>query len=92
MDQVLFILFIVLQLSIGIVVFSYGDELVFGIIVDYDVVFEMQQLVNGIELGVVCLVVFSDDFVLLFIKDWCKCLFCVFFSVVWWGWFFVLIV
>ncbi len=44
-------------------------RLVFGIITaDYDAASEMQQLVNGIELGA-RLVALSDDSVLLFTKD-----------------------
>ncbi len=69
MDQVLPIPPTALQLSTGIAVLSYGDELVFGITADYDAASEMQQLVNGIELGVARLVALSDDSVLLFTKD-----------------------
>lgn len=69
MDQVLPIPPTALQLSTGVAVLSYGDELVFGITADYDAASEMQQLVNGIELGVARLVALSDDSVLLFTKD-----------------------
>ncbi|BBX74711.1 wax ester/triacylglycerol synthase family O-acyltransferase [Mycobacterium shinjukuense] len=68
-DQVLPIPPTALQLSTGVAVLSYGDELVFGITADYDAASEMQQLVNGIELGVARLVALSHDSVLLFTKD-----------------------
>ncbi|OSC43014.1 WS/DGAT/MGAT family O-acyltransferase [Mycobacterium decipiens] len=69
MDQVLPIPPTALQLSTGVAVLSYGDELVFGITADYEAASEMQQLVSGIELGMARLVALSHDSVLLFTKD-----------------------
>jgi diacylglycerol O-acyltransferase / wax synthase len=58
-----------LQLSTGVSVLSYGDELVFGITADYDAAPAMHQLAAGIELGMAHLVALSEDSVLLFTKD-----------------------
>jgi hypothetical protein len=57
------------QLSSGVAVLSYGDELVFGITADYHAGPELEQLAAGIELGMARLVALSDDSVLLFTKD-----------------------
>ena len=58
-----------LQLSTGVAVLSYGDELVFGITADYDAAPDIKQLAAGIELGMARLVALSQDSVLLFTKD-----------------------
>ena len=58
-----------LQLSTGVAVLSYGDELVFGITADYDAGTRTQQLAAGIERGMARLVALSHDSVLLFTKD-----------------------
>ena len=58
-----------LQLSTGVAVLSYGDELVFGITADYNAAPEMERLAAGIELGMARLVALSQDSVLLFTKD-----------------------
>ncbi len=57
------------QLSTGVGVLSYGDELVFGITAEYDAAFDVKQLAYGIELGMARLVALSHDSVLLFSKD-----------------------
>jgi diacylglycerol O-acyltransferase / wax synthase len=57
------------QLSSGVAVLSYGDELVFGITADYDAAPELEQLAVGIERELARLVALSDDSVLLFSKD-----------------------
>jgi diacylglycerol O-acyltransferase len=57
------------QLSTGVAVLSYGDELVFGITAAYDAGPELQQLAAGIERGMARLVALSHDSVLLFTKD-----------------------
>jgi WS/DGAT/MGAT family acyltransferase len=69
MDQLLPIPPTALQLSTGVAVLSYGDELVFGITADYNAAAEMEQLAAGIELGMARLVALSQDSVLLFTKD-----------------------
>lgn len=66
MERVLPIPPTALQLSTGVAVLSYGDELVFGITADYDAVPDMEQLAAGIELGMARLVALSKDSVLLF--------------------------
>lgn len=58
-----------LQLSTGVAVLSYGDELVFGITADYDAAPDIKRLAAGIELGMARLVALSQDSVLLFTKD-----------------------
>jgi diacylglycerol O-acyltransferase / wax synthase len=58
-----------LQLSTGVAVLSYGDELVFGITAEYDAAADVKQLAVGIELGMARLVALSQDSVLLFSKD-----------------------
>jgi diacylglycerol O-acyltransferase / wax synthase len=58
-----------LQLSTGVAVLSYGDELVFGITAAYDAGSELEQLTAGIERGMARLVALSHDSVLLFTKD-----------------------
>jgi diacylglycerol O-acyltransferase / wax synthase len=58
-----------LQLSTGVAVLSYGDELVFGITAAYDAGPELEQLTAGIERGMARLVALSHDSVLLFTKD-----------------------
>jgi diacylglycerol O-acyltransferase / wax synthase len=57
------------QLSTGVAVLSYGDELVFGITAAYDAGPELEQLAAGIERGMARLVALSHDSVLLFSKD-----------------------
>ncbi|MDT5348672.1 MAG: diacylglycerol O-acyltransferase / wax synthase [Mycobacterium sp.] len=69
MERVLPIPPTALQLSTGVAVLSYGDELVFGITADYDAATDVQRLANGIELGVARLVALSQDSVLLFTRD-----------------------
>lgn len=56
------------ELSSGVSVLSFGDELVFGILVDYGAASEMTQLISGIELGMARLVALSRDSVLLFTR------------------------
>ena len=58
-----------LQLSTGVAVLSYGDELVFGITAGYDEAPELEQLAAGIDRGMARLVALSQDSVLLFTKD-----------------------
>ncbi len=69
MDRVLPIPPTALQLSTGVAVLSYGDELVFGITADYDAAPDIKQLAAGIELGMARLAALSQDSVLLFTKD-----------------------
>ncbi len=57
-----------LQLSTGVAVLSYGNELVFGITADYDAAPDLEQLAAGIELGMARLVALSQDSVLLFTR------------------------
>lgn len=57
------------QLSTGVAVLSYGDELVFGITAAYDAGPELEQLAVGIERGMAHLTALSHDSVLLFTKD-----------------------
>jgi diacylglycerol O-acyltransferase / wax synthase len=57
------------QLSSGVAVLSYGDELVFGITTGYDAAPELEQLAAGIEREMARLVALSHDSVLLFTKD-----------------------
>jgi WS/DGAT/MGAT family acyltransferase len=57
------------QLSSGVAVLTYGDELVFGITADYDAAPELALLAAGIEREMARLVALSDDSVLLFAKD-----------------------
>lgn len=68
-DQLLPIPPTALQLSTGVAVLSYRNELVFGIIADYDAAQDKEQLVAGIELGMARLVAHSQDSVLFFTKD-----------------------
>ena len=58
-----------LQLSTGVAVLSYGDELVFGITADYDAAPDIKQLAAGIDRGMAHLAALSQDSVLLFTKD-----------------------
>jgi diacylglycerol O-acyltransferase / wax synthase len=58
-----------LQLSTGVAVLSYGDELVFGITADYDAAPDIKRLAAGIEREMARLVALSQDSVLLFTKD-----------------------
>ncbi len=58
-----------LQLSTGVAVLSYGDELVFGITAGYDDGPELAQLAAGIDRGIAHLVALSHESVLLFTKD-----------------------
>jgi WS/DGAT/MGAT family acyltransferase len=57
------------QLSSGVAVLSYGDELIFGITADYDAAPELQQIAAGIEREMARLTALSQDSVLLFTKD-----------------------
>jgi diacylglycerol O-acyltransferase len=57
------------QLSSGVAVLTYGDELVFGITTDYDAAPELALLAAGIQHEMARLVALSDDSVLLFTKD-----------------------
>jgi hypothetical protein len=57
------------QLSTGVAVLSYGDEVVFGITAEYDAAADVKQLAAGIELGMARMVALSQDSVLLFSKD-----------------------
>ncbi|QUR66530.1 wax ester/triacylglycerol synthase family O-acyltransferase [Mycobacterium spongiae] len=57
-----------LQLSTGVAVLSYGDELVFGITAAYDAAPAIEQLAAGIEQGIARLAALSQDSVLLFTK------------------------
>jgi len=58
-----------LQLSTGVAVLSYGDELIFGITSGYDNAPELEQLTAGIDQGIARLVALSQSSVLLFTKD-----------------------
>ncbi len=58
-----------MQLSTGVAVLSYGDELAFGITAQDDAALDDKQLAAGIELGVARLVALSQDSVLLFGKE-----------------------
>jgi diacylglycerol O-acyltransferase / wax synthase len=69
MERVLPIPPTALQLSTGVAVLSYGDELVFGITADYDAAPDVKRLADGIELGMARLVALSQPSVLLFTKD-----------------------
>lgn len=53
------------QLSTGVAVLSYGDELVFGITAEPGAAFDVKELATGIELGMARLVALSGDSVLL---------------------------
>ena len=50
---------IALQLRIGLAILSYADDLVFGIIADYDAAPDVDELARGIEQGVARLVKLS---------------------------------
>nr|WP_301337099.1 wax ester/triacylglycerol synthase domain-containing protein [Mycobacterium asiaticum] len=54
------------ELSTGVAVLSYGNELVLGITADFAAAAELDQLVTGIELGMARLLALSQDSVLLF--------------------------
>ena len=69
MERVLPIPPTALQLSTGVAVLSYGDELVFGITADYDAAPDIKRLAAGIEQGMARLVALSQDSVLLFTRD-----------------------
>jgi diacylglycerol O-acyltransferase / wax synthase len=58
-----------LQLSSGVAVLSYGDELVFGLTADYEAARDIKRLAAGIEREMARLVVLSQDGVLLFTRD-----------------------
>lgn len=68
MERVLPIPPTAVQLSTGVAVLSYGDELVFGITAEHDA-FDVKQLAAAVELGIARLVALSADSVLLFGKD-----------------------
>jgi hypothetical protein len=57
------------QLSTGVAVLSYGEDVVFGITAEYDAAADVKQLAAGIELGMARMVALSGDSVLLFNKD-----------------------
>jgi diacylglycerol O-acyltransferase len=57
------------QLSSGVAVLSYGDELVFGITADYEAAMELALLAAGIEHEMARLMALSHDKVLLFSKE-----------------------
>lgn len=57
------------QLSTGVAVLSYGDELVVGITAEDHAALDITELASGIELGMARLVALSEDSVLLFSKD-----------------------
>jgi diacylglycerol O-acyltransferase / wax synthase len=57
------------QLSTGVAVLSYGDEVVFGITAEHDAAADVKELTAGIERGMARLVALSQDSVLLFSKD-----------------------
>jgi Wax ester synthase-like Acyl-CoA acyltransferase domain/WS/DGAT C-terminal domain len=57
------------QLSTGVAVLSYGDDVVFGITAEYDAAADVKELAAGIELGMARMVALSGDSVLLFSKD-----------------------
>lgn len=54
------------ELSRGVSVLSYGDELIFGMTADYDAAPELALLAAGIKREMARLVALSDDSVLLF--------------------------
>ncbi|OBH01500.1 diacylglycerol O-acyltransferase [Mycobacterium sp. E342] len=66
MERVLPIPPTAVELSTGVAVLSYGDELVFGITAERGAAFDVKQLAAGIELGMARLVALSQDSVLLF--------------------------
>lgn len=55
-----------MDLSTGVSVLSYGNDLIFGITADYDATPEIEQLAAGIELGMARLTALSENSVLLF--------------------------
>jgi diacylglycerol O-acyltransferase / wax synthase len=57
------------QLSSGVAVLSYGDELVFGITADYEAALELALLAAGIEHEMARLMALSHNKVLLFTKE-----------------------
>ncbi len=57
---------IALQLRTGIAVMSYADDLVFGITADYDAGADINELADGIKIGVARLDMLSQDSILLF--------------------------
>jgi diacylglycerol O-acyltransferase / wax synthase len=57
---------IALQLRTGIAVMSYCDDLVFGITADYDGGADIDELADGIKIGVARLDMLSQDSILLF--------------------------
>jgi diacylglycerol O-acyltransferase / wax synthase len=59
---------IALQLRTGVAVLSYADDLVFGITADYDAGADIDELADGIKIGVARLDMLSQDSVLLFAK------------------------
>lgn len=50
---------IAMQLRTGVAILSYADDLFFGILTDYDVVADVDQLARGIETAVARLVAIS---------------------------------
>src|SRR5580693_3821011 len=59
---------IALRLRTGVAVLSYADDLVFGITADYDTGADIDELADGIKIGVARLDMLSQDSVLLFAK------------------------
>ncbi|BBX48344.1 diacyglycerol O-acyltransferase [Mycobacterium cookii] len=57
---------IALQLRTGVAVMSYADDLVFGITADYDAGADIDELADGIKIGVARLDMLSQDSILLF--------------------------
>ena len=57
---------IALQLRTGVAVLSYADDLVFGITADYDAGADIDELADGIKIGVARLDMLSQDSILLF--------------------------
>ncbi|WP_238305452.1 MULTISPECIES: wax ester/triacylglycerol synthase domain-containing protein [Mycobacterium] len=54
------------ELSTGVAVLGYGDELVFGLTADYDGAAVLEQLATGIEAGIAHLAALTQDSVVLF--------------------------
>ncbi len=59
---------IALRLRTGVAVLSYADDLVFGITADYDAGADVDELADGIKIGVARLDMLSQDSILLFAK------------------------
>jgi diacylglycerol O-acyltransferase / wax synthase len=68
MERVLPIPPTALQLSTGVAVLSYGDELVFGLTAEYDAARDLKRVAAGIQRELARLVSLSEDGVLLFTR------------------------